>query len=292
MAKNANTAEKLDLRLKAVLDGLAGAALSGETVDARAVLTAAVDAVPFDEHEAFLLSGGIPRGHKALTTATAKLVKAGWMVKGRSGWAITEEGLRATVAFPIAQALAEALAAGTPVPEGTPVPTEPPAQKKTRKAPAKKKAAAQPVEAAEPVVAEAAEAETAAAEAAEAETSAVETAMTDSAEADSTAPGAVDLGQPDSVAIAGDFAQHLGAHDDWEPRPDAVQMGLDATSRRWVRTVDLPAGHYAFKIAINRSWDENYGAFGTFNGANHELVHDGGTVTIAYDHDTKDVAFS
>ncbi|GHG58215.1 hypothetical protein GCM10012320_31780 [Sinomonas cellulolyticus] len=277
MAKNANTAEKLDLRLKAVLDGLAGAALSGETVDARAVLTAAVDAVPFDEHEAFLLSGGIPRGHKALTTATAKLVKAGWMVKGRSGWAITEEGLRATVAFPTAQALAEALAAGTPVPEGTPVPTEPPAQKKTRKAPAKKKAAAQPVEAAEPVVAEAA---------------ATETSPGDSAEADSTAPGAVDLGQPDSVAIAGDFAQHLGAHDDWEPRPDAVQMGLDATSRRWVRTVDLPAGHYAFKIAINRSWDENYGAFGTFNGANHELVHDGGTVTIAYDHDTKDVAFS
>ncbi|BCT75182.1 hypothetical protein SCMU_10240 [Sinomonas cyclohexanicum] len=263
MAKNANATEKLDLRLKAVLDGLAGAALANESVDARAVLAASVDAVPFDEHEAFLLSGGIPRGHKALTAATAKLVKAGWMVKGRAGWAITEEGLRATVAFPTAQALAEALASGTPVPADTPVPTEAPAKKKpTRKSPAKVKAKAtapQPAEVSE-------------------------------VPADAT--GAVDLGQPDAVAIAGDFATHLGAEADWEPQPDAVQMGLDSVSRRWVRTVDLPAGHYAFKIAINRSWDENYGAFGTFNGANHELAHDGGPVTIAYDHGTKDVAFS
>ena len=46
-----------------------------------------------------LLSGGIPRGHKNLTKATADLVKAGWITKGRSGWEITEDGLKATVAF-------------------------------------------------------------------------------------------------------------------------------------------------------------------------------------------------
>lgn len=270
MARNVNAAEKLDLRLKAVLDGLAEAAWADETADARAVLTSAVDAVPFDEHEAFLLSGGIPRGHKALTAATAKLVKAGWMVKGRAGWAITEEGLRATVAFPNAQTLSEALAAGTPVPADTPVPTEAPAKKKpARKTPAKKAAAKSAP--AKPV-----------AEATAPEAPAV----------DDEVLGTVDLDQPGAVAIAGDFASHLGAQGDWEPAADAVQMGLDRASRRWVRTVDLPAGHYTFKIAINRSWDENYGAFGTFNGANHELAHDGGPVTIAYDHATKDVVFS
>ncbi|MFC0489406.1 pullulanase X25 domain-containing protein [Sinomonas atrocyanea] len=270
MARNANAADKLDLRLKAVLDGLAEAAFTDQTADAREVLTEAVTAVPFDEHEAALLSGGIPRGHKALTAATAKLVKAGWMVKGRSGWAITEDGLRATVAFPTAQALAAALADGTPVPADTPVPAAAPTKKKPARKAAPKKASAVKAPAAKAPAAE--QAVPASAPAAE--------------------PLVVDLDQPESVAIAGDFASHLGAAADWEPTADAVQMGLDAASRRWVRTVDLPAGHYAFKIAINRSWDENYGAFGAFDGPNHELTHDGGPVTIAYDHATKDIAYS
>ena len=196
MARNANAAEKLDLRLKAVLDGLAEAAWAGGTADAREVLTAAVQAVPFDEHEAVLLSGGIPRGHKALTTATAKLVKAGWMVKGRSGWAVTEDGLRATVAFPTAQALAAALADGTPVPADTPVPTAPATKKKpARKAAVKKAPLATPAAAEEPVPA-------VEAPAAEAELAAQE-------------PLVVDLDQPRSVAIAGDFAAHLGASANW-----------------------------------------------------------------------------
>jgi hypothetical protein len=275
MARNANAAEKLDLRLKAVLDGLAEAAFTDQTADAREVLTAAVAAVPFDEHEATLLSGGIPRGHKALTTATAKLVKAGWMVKGRSGWAITEDGLRATVAFPTAQALAAALADGTPVPADTPIPAASAKKKPARKAAAKKAPAAKKAAAEEELAAPVAEA----------------TVPTE-AEAASDEPLVVDLDQPESVAIAGDFASHLGGPADWEPSADAVQMGLDAASRRWVRTVNLPAGHYAFKIAINRSWDENYGAFGAFDGPNHELTHDGGPVTIAYDHATKDIAYS
>lgn len=273
MARNANAVEKLDLRLKAVLDGLAEAAWADETVDARAVLAGAVEAVPFDEHEAVLLSGGIPRGHKALTAATAKLVKAGWMVKGRSGWSITEDGLRATVAFPTATALAEALAAGTPVPADVPVPTAPPAPKKRVRKATAKAAAKEDTELVTPQALPAAEEISEAAHEAE-------------------AVAIADLDQPHAVAIAGDFAKHLGAEEDWTPQPDEVQMGLDASSRVWVRTVELPAGHYAFKIAINRSWDENYGAFGAFNGANHELAHDGGPVTIAYDHSTKDIAFS
>ncbi|WP_422935765.1 glycosidase [Sinomonas sp. P47F7] len=267
MPKNAS--DKLEARLKAVLDGLAEARWAGENPNAGAVLAAAVELVPFDEHEAFLLSGGIPRGHKTLTSATAKLVKASWMVKGRSGWSITDEGLRALVAFPTVEALSDALVEGTPIPESVAVPTEAPAPKpakKAAKAPAKGAAAEAPVEvaaaeatAAEPVLAEAV---------------------------------VVDVVQPHAVAIAGDFGTHLGAEADWEPNLDAVQMELDQEAGRWRRTVDLPAGTYTFKIAIDRSWDENYGAFGFAGGANHELNHDGGSVTIEYNHVTKDVVFS
>ena len=272
-------AEKADLRLKAVLDGLAEAAFAGQSADARAVLAAAVEQVPFDDHEAFLLSGGIPRGHKALTAATAKL--------------ITEDGLRATVAFPTAAALAEALASGTPVPADTPVPTEAPAPKKAarKKAPARTSPTAAAPAAEEVLAPAVTAAPTELAEALEGDAEAP-IAVVPAAEERAEAPIVVDLHQPEAVAIAGDFAKHLGAEADWEPQADAVQMGFDAHGRRWVRTVELPPGHYTFKIAINRSWDENYGAFGTFNGPNHELAHDGGPVTIAYDHTTKDIAFS
>ncbi|WP_138443149.1 glycosidase [Sinomonas susongensis] len=286
MAKNAS--EKLDARLKAVLDGLAEARWAGENPNAGTVLAQAVELVPFDENESTLLSGGIPRGHKALTTATAKLVKAGWMVKGRSGWSITDEGLRALVAFPTVDTLAQALAEGTPIPAGVAVPAESPVKKKA----GKKRTAAQKVaekvgEAAE-VVAEAAEALVA-----------EEAAESEAAESDVLAFGAPEsngaqapVAQPHSVAIAGDFGAALGAEADWEPSLDAVQMGLDPKTSLWRRTVELPPGTYTFKIAINRSWDENYGAFGFPNGANHELKHDGGPVTIEYNHQTKDVAFS
>src|SRR6478609_3856215 len=121
----ANTAENTNLRLKAVLDVLTEEGWTGEKLNAGAVLGEAIARVPLNDHERELLSGGIPRGHKTLTTATAKLVKAGWLVKGRSGWSITDDGQRATVAFADPAAFAAALDAGTPVPAGTPLPTAP-----------------------------------------------------------------------------------------------------------------------------------------------------------------------
>src|SRR6478609_6764039 len=124
----ANTAENTNLRLKAVLDVLAEEVWTGEKLNAGAVLGEAIARVPLNDHERELLSGGIPRGHKTLTTATAKLVKAGWLVKGRSGWSITDDGQRATVAFADPAAFAAGLDADTPVPAGTPLPTAPEAK--------------------------------------------------------------------------------------------------------------------------------------------------------------------
>ncbi|WP_427017638.1 glycosidase [Pseudarthrobacter sp. P1] len=250
----AKTVDAAKPRLKAVLDVLAESVWAGEPLNAGQVLAGAVERHPFSDREAELLSGGIPRGHKNLTAATAKLAKAGWLVKGRSGWTITDDGLRATVAFADADAFAEALENGTPVPADLPVPTEAPAAKAgtRRKAPAKSAAKA----------------------------------TADAAQA--PAPADTD-GQPDAVAIAGDFNTLLGAPEDWAPQHDAAQMAFDAGNRVWTLAAELPAGFYTYKVAINRGWEENYGAFGIREGANHELAHDGGPVTFTYNHTTRDI---
>lgn len=316
MAKS--TAENTNLRLKTVLDVLTEGVWSGDALNAGQVLAEATARVPFNEHEAELLSGGIPRGHKTLTSATAKLVKAGWLVKGRSGWTITEDGMRATVAFPDADSFGAALDAGTPVPADTPVPTAPEgfvrpvsaaaatlqvpakdeAPKKTaKKAPAKKAAsavgkAAKAIEdAVEPVVkavrkgkASAKDKTAAAPAAAAAETS----AATEPFEG----PDVETLPQPEAVALAGDFNTILGAPENWAPQYDEAQMEFDFLDQLWKKSAELPAGFYTFKIALNRSWTENYGAFGTFDGPNHELHHTGGTVTIRYNHATRDITIN
>jgi len=98
--------------------------------------------------------------------------------------------------------------------------------------------------------------------------------------------------QPDAVALAGDFGTVLGCPENWQPHFDEVQMAFDPEDQLWKLTADLPAGFYSFKAALNRSWDENYGAFGQPNGANHELHHAGGPVTFRYDHRSKDITIS
>ncbi|MEJ1115953.1 glycosidase [Paenarthrobacter sp. CCNWLY172] len=293
----ANTAENTNLRLKAVLDILAESVWSETTLNAGEVLAEAIVRVPFNDHEAELLSGGIPRGHKTLTSASAKLVKAGWLVKGRSGWTIPEDGLRATVAFPDVAAFAAALDAGTPVPADVPVPTAPPVKAPARKAAASKRAAAKKTTEPKAAAAEVAEPKVAAAKvsapkakAATAKAAPAAKKSTRKAPAKAAAATAVEtVPQPEAVAIAGDFNKILGAPEDWAPQYDEAQMEFNPLVQVWTITAELPAGFYTYKIALNRSWDENYGAFGARDGANHELNHDGGPVTITYSHATRDI---
>lgn len=295
------TVEKSSLRLKSVLDVLTESVWSGTTLNAGQVLAEATVRVPFSTHEAELLSGGIPRGHKALTAATAKLVKAGWLVKGRSGWSITEDGMRATVAFPDTASFMEALNEGIPVPADTPVPAAPAgwAAGKTataaEKAPTKSKTtagqkAAQLIEDAVKPVVKAVRSRKAkpAVEATGADAGNPEAEQPAAAEA----PAVEQFPQPEAVAVAGDFNTLLGAQENWAPQYDEVQLSFDALDQLWKMTAELPAGFYSFKIALNRSWDENYGAFGAFDGANHEIHHTGGPLTIRYDHRTRDITLN
>jgi hypothetical protein len=250
------------LRLRPVLEILADAAANGTRPDAREVVSEALRRVPPTAHEQELLSGGVPRGFKNLTTATARLVKAGWMSKGRGGWGITEDGLRAIAAFSSPSELAEALDAGTPLPD-RPAPVE---------------------DAKLPVPPDPAPAEAGPAATEEATLSALPDAP--AAVADPEHPS----DQPASVAVVGDFGVLPAPPRDWDPAASAVQMRFEPSDGLWRLDGELPAGRYAFKFALNGSWEENYGAFGLLDGANHEFQHDGGPVAIAYDHSSRDLS--
>jgi hypothetical protein len=292
MAKS--IADNTDLRLKTVLHVLTEGVWSGDSLNAGEVLAEATARVPFSDHEAALLSGGIPRGHKTLTSATAKLVKAGWLVKGRSGWTITDDGMRATVAFADADSFATALDAGTPVPADVAIPPAPVAKAApAKKAPAKKAPAKRtPAKKAADAVEKAAKAIEDVVEPVVKAVRSRKAAPKAAPKAKAEAPAVETFPQPEAVAVAGDFNTILGAPENWAPQYDEAQLTLDALDQLWKISADLPAGSYTFKIALNRSWDENYGAFGTFDGPNHELHHDGGTVTIRYDHRTRDITIN
>ena len=66
--------------------------------------------------------------------------------------------------------------------------------------------------------------------------------------------------------MPGSHGSEIGCAADWDPPCDAIQLTLD-DDQVWKGTFSPQAGQYAFKAAINRSWDENYGAGGNRNGS-------------------------
>jgi glycosidase len=84
----------------------------------------------------------------------------------------------------------------------------------------------------------------------------------------------------------GSYQSELGCGADWDPGclrswledPDGDGVGRFSTDV-------LPVGAYEAKVAIDESWDENYGAGGEPNGPNIPFVVEnaGDTVTFAYD---------
>ncbi|BAS06954.1 amylopullulanase [Arthrobacter sp. Hiyo4] len=91
--------------------------------------------------------------------------------------------------------------------------------------------------------------------------------------------------QPDSVAVAGNLNLQMDC-DEWDPACPQAMMTLDPADNIWRLTVDLPAGQYEYKAALNGNWEVNYGAGGVLNGSNIVLDHPGGAVTFRYDNST------
>ncbi len=93
--------------------------------------------------------------------------------------------------------------------------------------------------------------------------------------------------QPDNVAIAGSVNSEMGCTGDWQPDCAQAQLALDATDQIWKgKYSTIPAGDFEYKAAINKSWDENYGAGAVKGGSNIAYKAPGTDTTFYYDHAT------
>ena len=64
----------------------------------------------------------------------------------------------------------------------------------------------------------------------------------------------------------------MGCAGDWTPGCEAAKLTLRADGI-YAGTFDVPAGDYEYKVALNGSWDVNYGANGEPNGGNIAYTH-------------------
>jgi pullulanase-type alpha-1,6-glucosidase len=92
---------------------------------------------------------------------------------------------------------------------------------------------------------------------------------------------------PSSVALVGSLQSELGCPGDWQPEcPTTELLPVEGRTGVFQATFDVPAGTFEYKVALNDSWAENYGAGGLRDGANISLVAPGGPITFVYDHAT------
>lgn len=99
--------------------------------------------------------------------------------------------------------------------------------------------------------------------------------------------------QPEIVTIPGTIQSVLGCPGDWQTDCENTFLSFDADDNLWTGSFDLPAGNYEYKVAINGTWDENYGGNADAGGPNVPLVlTEDTTVRFYYDHATHWIADS
>ena len=102
--------------------------------------------------------------------------------------------------------------------------------------------------------------------------------------------GSASAQAPASVGIPGNYQSEAGCGGDWDP----------GCFRSWLQDIQgsgvyrfstnaIPAGSYECKVALNGSWDVNYGADGVQNGANISFTvpADGMDVEFEWNSNTK-----
>ncbi|KAJ3209829.1 hypothetical protein HDU67_005871 [Dinochytrium kinnereticum] len=93
-----------------------------------------------------------------------------------------------------------------------------------------------------------------------------------------------------SVNLPGTFQTLVGCATNWMANcPQTAFAPPAAGSNIWSISLNLPAGTYQYKVALDDSWTVNYGANGVLNGANMALTVTGATtrVTFSYNAVTK-----
>ena len=82
---------------------------------------------------------------------------------------------------------------------------------------------------------------------------------------------------PVTAVVAGDFQTLVGASKDWNPASTHTTM-KEVNPNLYQLTVQLPAGSYQYKVALNDSWSVNYPS----NNVILTVPSGGATVTISY----------
>ena len=108
---------------------------------------------------------------------------------------------------------------------------------------------------------------------------------------------AQDAAQPDTATVAGTMQSELGCSGDWMPGCEKTYLAFDPNSNVWVGAFNVTPGNDQdkngprYKVALNGSWDENYGKNAARGGADIPLVVDQAIlVSFFYDHQTHVVA--
>jgi pullulanase-type alpha-1,6-glucosidase len=92
---------------------------------------------------------------------------------------------------------------------------------------------------------------------------------------------------PVVVTLVGSLQSELGCPGDWQPECVQTRLAPVAGSPGVFRGMfAVPAGPFEYKVALNGSWDENYGAGGAPGGSNIPLAAPGTPLTFTYDHAT------
>jgi arabinogalactan oligomer/maltooligosaccharide transport system substrate-binding protein len=88
------------------------------------------------------------------------------------------------------------------------------------------------------------------------------------------------------VNLPGSYQDQAGCGAQWDPACEATAME-EGDDGLFTLIVDLPAGDYEFKVALNGDWTVNYGSDGAQDGPNYTLsLASDSTVTFTYDPET------
>ncbi len=86
----------------------------------------------------------------------------------------------------------------------------------------------------------------------------------------------------DNVTVAGSLQSEIGCPGDWDPACAASHLTFNTNNGLWEGTFQIDPGNYDYKVAIDNSWDVNYGAGGAAGGSN---------IAISIPSETRSVTF-
>ncbi len=96
-----------------------------------------------------------------------------------------------------------------------------------------------------------------------------------------------ELAFPRSAALAGTFQTQVGCPGNWNTDCEATALSYDPVDNLWKASLNLAAGRYEYKVALNGTWDDNFGRFAEYYGENIPLVLEADRrVTFTYNLET------